>query len=244
MKTFTTPIALVVAGLTLAPAALQAQQRGYSLNTFNASERGSEWFAADSLDLRGDLRPTVGLVGEWAYRTLVAKDDDDNITRAIVRNQFVLHPGVSLVIKERLRVGLDVPVQAYADGKAATVDITTFAPPDSKTSLGDIRLAADVRLAGRYGEPVTVAAGVQLALPTGDRDSYSGDGATRITPQALVAGDIGTFVYAARVGVTIRTKEPAFGDTFAGTYASLALAAGARLLDKILVGWGGGGCVR
>lgn len=237
MKTLTPPLALVVAVLTvlIAPAALHAQQRGYSLNTFNPSERGSEWFAADSLDFRGDMRPTFGLVGEWAYRTLVSRDDDDNFTRAIVRNQFVLHPGVSLVIKERLRVGLDVPVQVYADGKASTVDVTTFAPPDSKTSIGDIRLAADVRLVGRYGEPVTVAAGLQLALPTGDRDSYSGDGATRITPQVMVAGDIAAFVYAARLGFTIRTKEPEFADSYAGSYANLTLAAGARVLDKRLV---------
>jgi outer membrane protein OmpA-like peptidoglycan-associated protein len=236
MKTLTTQIAFAVAVITLAlPASVEAQQRGYSLNTFNASERGSEWFAADSLDFRGDLRPAVGLVGEWAYRTLVSKRADGKIRRSVVRNQFVLHPGVSLVIRERLRLGLDVPLQAYADGKGSTIGDTTFAPPENKTSLGDVRLAADVRLVGRYGEPVTLAAGLQATLPTGDRDSYSGDGVVRLTPQVMVAGDIRSFVYAARLGVTIRTKEREFGDSYSGSFASLAVAAGARLLDKRLV---------
>jgi outer membrane protein OmpA-like peptidoglycan-associated protein len=222
--------------LSLLPAARgSAQNRGFALDQFSPSERGSEWFAADSLDLRGKLRPTIGLVGSWAYRPLVARDPNDNYERAIVRNQFVLHPGVSLVIVERLRLGVDLAVQPYADGRAATVGTTTFAPPENKSSLGDLRLAADVRLAGVYGDPITLAVGLQATLPTGDRDSYAGDNIGRIIPQIMVAGDISRFVYAARLAINIRPKDRAFFDTYVGSTAVINLAAGVRVVDRRLV---------
>ena len=235
MKTLTFPFSLAaIFTLAGAPAALHAQERGYALNQFSPSERGSEWFAADSLDLRGELRPTFGVVGEWAYRPLVGHTADGN-ERSIVRNQFVLHPGASLVIHERVRIGLDVPVQVFADGRAVTVGTITYAPPESKTSLGDIRLAADVRLLGRYREAATLTAGLQADLPTGDRDSYAGDGATRLTPRVMVAGDISAFTYAAKLGFTIRTKDRDFAGSTPSHNVNLALAAGARVLDSRLV---------
>jgi OmpA-OmpF porin, OOP family len=216
-------------------AGARAQQRGFALDQFNPAERGSDWFAADSLDLRGKLRPIIGVVGSWSFRPLVARNSADDYERAIVRNQFVLHPGVSVIIRDRVRLAIDVPVQAYADGRAVTVGDTTFAAPDNKSSLGDLHLAADVRLWGVYGDPFQLAIGVQVALPTGDRDSYSGDGATRVTPQLLAAGDIGTFVYAARLGVGIRPEDRAFGESYTGSYLGMALAAGMRVIDRKLV---------
>ena len=227
--------AVLVLSLLLTTARASAQNRGFALDQFSPSERGSEWFAADSLDFRGKLRPTIGVVGSWAYRPLVARDPDDNFERSVVRNQFVLHPGIALVIAERLRLGLDLPVQAYADGKAVTVGTTTFAPPENQSSLGDLRLAADVRLAGVYGDPITVAAGLQATLPTGDRDSYAGDNIGRIIPQIMIAGDINRFVYAARFQINIRPKDRAFFDTYVGSGAVLHLAAGARVVDRRLV---------
>lgn len=221
--------------LLVAVSHTQAQQRGYAINMLELSERGSEWFAADSLDLRGHLRPAVGVVGEWAYRPLTARRANDDYILAIVRNQFVLHPGASLVLMDRLRVAVDIPVQAYADGRGATVAGSTVAPPASGASLGDIRLAADVRLFGTYGEVITGAVGLQLSLPTGDRDSYAGDGQTRISPHFMLAGDIGPFVYAARAGVNIRPDTNRFANTYVDSNLSYALAAGVRVVDRRLV---------
>ena len=51
---------LVTAALaaSLAPAAARAQNvSGFNADRFHPSERGSEWFALDSLDMRGHLRP-------------------------------------------------------------------------------------------------------------------------------------------------------------------------------------------
>ena len=49
-------------------------QSGFALNRFDPSERGSDWFALESLDLRGHNRWAVGVVGDWAYKPLVLYD--------------------------------------------------------------------------------------------------------------------------------------------------------------------------
>ena len=40
----------------------RTSQPGFLVDRFNPSERGSEWFALDTLDLRGALRPALGIV--------------------------------------------------------------------------------------------------------------------------------------------------------------------------------------
>jgi OmpA-OmpF porin, OOP family len=235
MHTLFIRLALALVWLVVLERPARAQEHGFALDHFNPSERGSEWFAADTLDMRGHLRPALGLVGSWSYRPLVARDENDKAERSIVRNQFTLHLGGSLIISDRWRVGLNVPLQAYADGKAVTVGDISYAPPSSTTSLGDIRLAGDVRLIGQYGDPLTLAAGLALWLPSGSRDSYAGDGVVRFQPQVLLAGDFKDYVYAARLGLSIRPRNDPFADAFVGTSVVLALAGGFRVANKRLV---------
>jgi outer membrane protein OmpA-like peptidoglycan-associated protein len=227
---------LTLALLGLATRA-QAQQSGYALNHLDLSERGSEWFSTDSLDLRGTARPALGVVGEWAYRPLVVVDANDEHQRSIVRNQFVLHPGISLVLADRLRLAVDMPIQAYADGFRATLSGTTYVPPSDKTSVGDLRLGAALRLFGTYGGPATGALGVQVALPTGNEQAYAGDGDVRVTPHLMLAGDAAAFVYALKAGVTIRSADQPFGSFHMGSYASFAASAGLRVAKgKLVIG--------
>jgi OmpA-OmpF porin, OOP family len=106
-------LAPLVVGLLAIPSPLRAQQAGFALDRFEPSERGSEWFAHDTLDLRGKLRPAIGVVGSWAYKPLVVYAPDGDERTAIVRHQLVLHPGASLVVADRLRFAFDVPIAAY-----------------------------------------------------------------------------------------------------------------------------------
>ncbi|MEY4514285.1 MAG: hypothetical protein RLZZ450_6407, partial [Pseudomonadota bacterium] len=48
-------------GLLSRGARAQSVSSGFALDRFEPSERGSEWFSQDSLDLRGHLRPAIGL---------------------------------------------------------------------------------------------------------------------------------------------------------------------------------------
>ena len=51
----------VAVSVLLTGEASYAQGQGFALNRFDPAERGSDWFVLDSLDLRGHLRPAVGL---------------------------------------------------------------------------------------------------------------------------------------------------------------------------------------
>ena len=189
----------------------RAQSQGFALDRFDPAERGSDWFVLESLDLRGHVRPAAGLVVAYAFRPLAIYDQNGNVRTSIVQDSLVLHPGASLVLWDRLRVGFDLPVYAWQDGQGGALMGTTYSSPSE--NIGDLRLGADARLYGVYGDPFTVAAGVQLFAPSGSRTDYTGDGVTRAEPRVLAAGQVGKFVYAAKLAFDYRPLT----DTFAGS---------------------------
>jgi len=84
---------------------------GFALDRYNPAERGSEWFVVDSLDLRGHVRPAIGITFDYAHKPLAifANADDANESVALVSGQLYAHFGGSLVLWDRVRVGLNVP---------------------------------------------------------------------------------------------------------------------------------------
>ena len=165
--------------------------QGFALDRFDPSERGSEWFVLDSLDLRGHLRPAVGLVGDWGYKPLVLYNANGDEKSAIVEHQVFVHLGGSLVLWDRVRAGVNIPLALYQTGDAPTTKGTTFSDPG--TSFGDIRFAADLRLLGEHGDAFNSAIGFALYFPTGSRANFTGDGNVRFAPRISVAGDISRF---------------------------------------------------
>src|SRR5258708_6714379 len=77
--------------------AARAQAQGFALDRFDPSERGSDWFVLDSLDLRGHKRPAAGLVLEYAYLPLAVYNADGSLRSKLVQDSLVLHPGASIV---------------------------------------------------------------------------------------------------------------------------------------------------
>jgi outer membrane protein OmpA-like peptidoglycan-associated protein len=225
--------ATCVVGLGLAREA-GAQAKGFALDTFDPSERGSEWFSAESLDLRGNVRPAIGVVMDGAYRPLVVYNPDGTVRASIVRNQVVAHPGASLVLWDRLRVGFDLPIAVFQDGHTGVLDGVTYAPPNTP-SVGDLRLGADVRLLGTYGDPFTLAFGARVYVPTGQRDNYTGDGAVRLDGRFEAAGEAGVFTYAARVGAQYRNLQDTIGGSPIGSQVLFGAAAGFRVADRAFI---------
>jgi OOP family OmpA-OmpF porin len=232
-------------GSSLATTVASAQATPFSLNRMEAPERGSEWFANESLDLRGTARPALGLTVDGQYRPLVAYNADGTLRGSILRNVGTVHFGGSFVVADRLRFGIALPVVPYQDAGAqapVTVSGTTFAFPRQE-AVGNLRLGADVRLVGQYGDPFTLAAGVQVFFPTGptgNPPSFTNDGSVRLQPRLMAAGDLGGgpvgFVYAARVGFMYRDLS---GKSLAGvplgSEFTYGVGAGIRTLDKKLV---------
>ncbi len=227
----------------LLPVSAQAQAapggyRGFAVNRFEPSERGSDWFASESLDYRGRLRPALGVSGDYAYRSFLIFKQGGDVNASVVRNSFYLHPGGSLVLADRFRVAFSLPIQAFAEGRTARFTrngtTTTIFPP-SEAALGDLRLGADARLFGRYGGPVTMALGLQFWAPTGNAREYAGDDEIRLKPRLMVAGDVEAFTYAAQVAFNYRVRDEVVGTGRIGSEMNVTLATGARLVDKSLV---------
>ncbi len=130
-------------GLVLAGSAqvARAQAQGFAVDTFEPSERGSDWFSVESLDLRGKVRPAIGVVMDGAYRPLVI-DAGGKVEESIVRNQIFGNVGGSLVLWNRVRFGFNLPIAVFQDGNQGTIGGVSYGPP-STPSVGDLRLGAD-----------------------------------------------------------------------------------------------------
>ncbi len=223
-----------MAGAVLLEGQALAQASGFALDRFDPAPAGSDWFAADSLDLRGNLRPAAGIVGDYALKPLVILNSDGSERSAIVRDQLYVHVAATVVLVDRLRLALNLPIAAFQDGDGGTVNGVTIAAP-TKPALGDLRLDADARLFGVKGEPITVAIGAQVYLPTGDRTLFTGDGGVRVAPHVLAAGEVGPVAYAASVGFMIHTQDQAFVGNVMGDELLLSGAVGVELGDRHLL---------
>jgi outer membrane protein OmpA-like peptidoglycan-associated protein len=244
MTTRTTLVArasllLIAAAVVVKPAAAQTAGEaaaGFAVNRFEPSERGSEWFVSESLDLRGHSRPAVGVLFGGAYRPLAIYDRNDEVRTALIEHQVLAYPGGSLVLFDRLRLAMTLPFVLYQSGESGSLRGVNYAAPD-RSSVGDLRLSTDVRLTGEKGDALTTAIGVSAFLPTGSRTGYTGDGAARVRPRAMIAGDVGAFAYAGQLGLLFRGHGERFADAPVGTEMTFSASGGVRLLDKrLLVG--------
>lgn len=216
--------------------AANAQDEGFALNRFEPAERGSDWFSQDSLNIQGNGRLALGFTADWAHKPLVMYDQDGDEAAAIIEDQVFVHVGGNVTFLDRLRLGLSIPVAVYQHGEAGVLAGQLFDARDDPTN-GDVRIAGDVRILGRYREPFSLAAGVRVFAPTGSQDAYTGDGMVRIAPRVLVAGDVGQLVYAANVGFYYRAQNQTFAGTQTGSELLGGASLGARVLDdKLLVG--------
>jgi len=223
--------------LCVAEASAQPTATGFALDQFSPSERGSEWFAEDSLDLRGDPGAAIGIVGELGIRPLVIYNPDGSTQSIPVHQQLVLHPGASVTLFGRLRLGLDVPVAVYQAGTSGSIDGVSY-PAVTSGGVGDLRIGADVRLFGTYGDPFTLAAGAQLFVPSGNSAEYLGDNSFHaVLPRVLVAGQIGWFEYAAHLGFHYRGLDTTIAGASVGSDVLFGVSGGVRALDgKLVVG--------
>jgi OmpA-OmpF porin, OOP family len=227
---------VLVAALFVASRALAQDRTGFAIDRHEPAERGSMFFVVDSLDLRGHVRPAAGATLAYGYKPLVVQDANAEERFALVRHQLLLHAGASVVLIERVRVGLDVPFAIYQDGEdgLAAGDALRGA---SAPALGDVRLAADARIAGRHGDPITVAAGLRAWLPTGLRSQFTSDGPLRVAPQMLVAGEAGPLAWGARTAVVVRGRDDRYAGASLGSELFAAIGAGLRTRgDRLVIG--------
>ncbi len=213
---------------------------GYSANVFQPSERGSDWNGNDSLDLRGDFRLAIGVIGDHEYRGIITSyNQDGTVGASTLRNQVLIHPGLSMVFGDHIRLSGSMPIAVYQDGFVSPNPVQPsnqfFRAPQNEASAGDIRVGLDFKLAGEYGKPFSLAVGAQGYAPVGQRNNYTGDGVFRVAPHILIAGDSSGFAYALGVEYMYNEYTANYGSIRVGSDLKVNAAVGVHLFNKHLL---------
>jgi outer membrane protein OmpA-like peptidoglycan-associated protein len=224
-----------------------ADQPGFALDRFQAAEAGSWWLTADSLTF--GQHELYGRAPRLPLETLVLKfganvagdplviSTGDTVGTKVVSLQSTATLGASITLAERLRLGLVVPMQVYADGSRGLDGMYLYNAPSGAFALGDLRVAAHYRVAGEVGDAARFAVGLVGHMPTGDAAAYAGGTTWRVEPQALGAGELGAWRWAASAGLPFATDSANFGPVKLGTELVVTGAAGYAFQDgRLLVG--------
>jgi hypothetical protein len=219
-----------------APAVAQTA-RGFVVDRYAPSGGGSDWFALESLDFRGHLRPSGGVTFNWADQPLAVRDSAGNeYGNGIVESQMILHAGLAMMFLDRVRASLSFPLAVHQSGTPQVVGDFYFRGA-SRVAAGDLRLGGDMLLL-RPHDLIQLAGGLELFFPTGIRSQYTSDGVVRVAPRLLAAGQWRKYVYAARLGFQTRGSVPEaqrqvvrIGHEVAG-----GLAVGVRPTEELVVG--------
>jgi OOP family OmpA-OmpF porin len=207
---------------------------GFALNRYRPAEAGSDWFESESLDLRGGPRPALSLVADISYRPLMLYGADGEELVPLVDGQFFYHLQGSLTLAQRLRLSLSVPLLVYTQGGQgllAELGERRNVPVSSSdgSGIGDVRLAADLRLLGRYEGPFSLALGARVYAATGSEQQFTSDGQARVEARLMWAGQPGWFSYAAHVGGMWHAEKDDFAGVPFGADVTFGAAAGVRL---------------
>ena len=222
-------------------ASAQTVAQGFQLSPYQPSARGSDWFAADSLDLRGKGRVAVGVIGDLSVKPLTFRRDGVEVGSP-VKNVAVAHVGASVVAADRLRLSLDVPVMLAASGEDTAFSPGVVLPGVKKHAVNDVRGTIDARLFGRYGDGLTAAMGAAVFVPTSTdagRAAYASDGSARVVPRFSLARRAPSGVEVAlSMGVQVSKKpDTDYANRPGGSSVVFAAAVGQRFASgKLLVG--------
>ncbi|MFL5307982.1 MAG: hypothetical protein ACJ8F1_22385 [Polyangia bacterium] len=228
-------VAIVLAS-GVAPSGAAAQTvSGFAVNRFEPAGADSAWMTADSLRFEGHLKPVFALVSDFAWKPLIVYDAQGHAIAPLVRDQMFAHLEAALLLWNRVRVDLSLPVALVNSGEGTMLGTATYQPPDG-AALGDIRLGVDGIVYQRPDRLVVAAVGMQLFLPTGRTAAFTGDGGLRWWPRLSVAGERRQFAWATRVGVQVRPSDGCHCDLAPGTEIDGALAGGWRPRPQWLVG--------
>jgi hypothetical protein len=223
--------ALLIAALVVAWAApANAQDARFAADRFSPSERGSEWFANESLGFHGPKPIRVGVVSSYGEKLFSVRDSSGARIGSPLRNDCVLHLGADATVFDFVRIGLDLPFQAVSAGHT----VEGIRSPDRAQGLGDLRFGADARVIGKDQGPFRLAVGAQFWAPIGEQKQWESDGTWRVRPRVMAAGDDRIkphfdLVWSGQAGVDFRDRR-------VGTDIGLSGAVGIRMWEQLVVG--------
>jgi OOP family OmpA-OmpF porin len=195
----------VLAGalLVCAPAAAQAVA-GYALDTLEPSAPTDRFFAIGDAGVRGHLDATASVLMQYQSNSLVLyRGGSSPDSPKVVGARLGLHLAEALTLWDRLLVDAALPVIPYQGG-----DTRTGVPVIGPAAVGDLRLGVRGELP--VALPFDLGVGVDVWLPTGNRDAFTSDGSVRADLKVLASGHRGAFGWATQLGGLYRQSQDLF----------------------------------
>ncbi len=224
----------VVASVLAVAGVASADEGARSLDRYHAASADSAWFALDSASFSGKSELALSFVGDYANQPLTVFTENGTVRQRVVTDSFIIQLGGSYTLNDDIRISANVPLSPWQDGNGGTYNGMTLA--HANAAFGDISLAGDYRVFGAPHDPVRLAVGARINLPTGSTDSYMSDGVFGFEPRAQLGGSYDIFEYAAGASVLLRGHNQLVGETF-GSELRYQAAGGVKLADaKLLVG--------
>ncbi len=208
---------------------------GFADDRFEPAGADSAWLNTESLNFEGHLRPAAAFVSDWAWKPLVVYDPQGHAVTRLVGNQLFGHLDAALMLWDRVRVDVNLPVAMVDSGDGTRLGTSTYAAPDG-AALGDVRLGVDGIVYRRPDGLFVGAVGMQFFVPTGRTQAFSSDGGFRWWPRLMAAGERGAFAWSTRLGIEVRPSDGCRCDLTPGTEIDGALAAGWRPRPPWLIG--------
>lgn len=215
-------------------------QDGFQVDQFEPlPAQGTNLLNLSKSEVLGHLKPSFGLFVHGQDDPLQVVDEESgDVVGRIVDHQIKAELMAALGLFDWLDIGLAVPfVLAQSGEGSSSFGIDTI----SGFALGDIRITPKLRLlknADFGGVGLAIAA--PLYIPSGDQDSFNGDGGFRAEPRVAFdyASDFLTIV--ANVGVAVR-PERVSQNHVNGTALRYGLGAEVPIVDplSLIASWYG-----
>ncbi len=198
----------VVAAFSMLPQAL-AQRADWTVEHFEpAPDQGNNILQTVSSRLLPHLTPSFGVFVHFAKDPLVFRklNDDTAVGEKVIEDQLLGELWASIGLFDYVNVSLVMPLALMSDGAGLTrMGQGGFAP-------GDMRIIPKVKLvdwqeSGGFG----LALSAEIIVPTGDVDSYRGDGAVRFQPRLILDGHNDFFQVCANFGYQTRPRRVSQG---------------------------------
>ncbi|HEY8042128.1 MAG TPA: thrombospondin type 3 repeat-containing protein [Polyangiaceae bacterium] len=233
---------LVPALLGSAPAAALAQTLpSIDARTWTPSVAPQAGLILEPTQSPGPWQWNTGAWVSYAQSPVALRDSSGNLVSRPLDHALGADLVASVGLGERAALGIDLPVLLFQDGTKGLSDkiLTGGAVPTG--GVGDVSLLGKATIVSNDRQGVTVGFGLaalaSVSLPTGDRQSFAGDGSLTAGLRLLGEYAFGVGALRASLGYALHTDEHTWPDASLGGTAfgdRIPWSVGATLRPKAL----------